>query len=88
MLIAIIAHRSVQSGSTSECGWYAVAFVFGELGRRLLLLQLSPLLLPHPVLPLRGVSTTSTRSGPACATWQACRTGPAALGRPAAGHPP
>lgn len=30
MLIALIAHNSVDAGASSECGWYAVAFVFGE----------------------------------------------------------
>lgn len=28
MLIALIAHNSVDAGASSECGWYAVAFVF------------------------------------------------------------
>lgn len=29
MLIALIAHRRAAGGGSSECGWYAVAFVLG-----------------------------------------------------------
>jgi hypothetical protein len=75
MLIALIAHHSAAGGGSSECGWYAVAFVFGGCELPLLLRRLACLAfcllpsLPCGCCPVVSTSATALQghTGPAAA---------------------